>query len=60
VLELFVSSVSIEDKSRVSGNKRVDTSLKVFDMFDAWVEVLESTTELCIVDDVSEVMYEKG
>jgi hypothetical protein len=56
---LFVFSVNIRDKSRVDGNERVSISSKIFEMFDAWVEVLEYTTELCIVGDVGEAMYEE-
>jgi hypothetical protein len=60
VLVLIIFSVRMGDRDGVSGNRGVGTSSKVSDMFDAWVEMFESTIELSIVDDVGEVISKEG
>jgi hypothetical protein len=57
-LELLYSSDRIRDSGGVEGNGRVEISSKVSKMLDVWVEVLESTTELCIAGDEEDGIYD--
>jgi hypothetical protein len=61
-LELLLSSDKIGNSGRVGGSGGsggVEISSKVFNILDAWIETLESTTELCITGEEEDGTYSK-
>jgi hypothetical protein len=59
VLVWLIFSIKIENKGGVRGNVGVETSLKILDTLDAWVEAFESTIKLCIGGEVDDRTYDE-
>jgi hypothetical protein len=57
MLGVEFSSDRIENMSGVRGNGRVGISSNVLDKLDACIVTFESTTELCIAEELGEAMY---